>query len=151
MQQMCSAIAYLHAHKVVHRDLKPQNIFMMNEESLRVGDFGLAQTIERGKRTSQVGTPCYMAPEVLHHDAYAETVDIWGLGCIGLEAVTLDFLWERKGMLAAQVLTDPIQPSQMSSEYPARSILKDISRKFKNIATKSHSSFSFIRLACSWY
>jgi len=57
MQQMSSAIAYVHAHKMVHRDLKPQNIFMMTEDSLRVGDFGLAQTIERGKRTSQVGTP----------------------------------------------------------------------------------------------
>jgi serine/threonine protein kinase len=119
MQQMCSALAYLHSHKVVHRDLKPQNIFMMTEDSLRVGDFGLAQTIERGKRTSQVGTPCYMAPEVLHHDAYAESVDIWGLGCIGLEAITLNFLWERKGMLAAQVLTDPIHASSMSPEYPA--------------------------------
>ena len=119
MQQMSSAIAYLHAHKIVHRDLKPQNIFMMTEDSLRVGDFGLAQTIERGKRTSQVGTPCYMAPEVLHHDAYAETVDIWGLGCIGLEAVTLDFLWERKGMLAAQVLTQPVHANSMSPEYPS--------------------------------
>jgi len=123
MQQMCSAIAYLHAHKVVHRDLKPQNIFMMTEDSLRVGDFGLAQTIERGKRTSQVGTPCYMAPEVLHHDAYAETVDVWGLGCIMLEAVTLEFLWERKGMLAAHVVTEPVQASSMSPEYPT--ILRD--------------------------
>jgi len=119
MQQMCSAIAYMHAHKVVHRDMKPQNIFMMNEDSLRVGDFGLAQTIERGKRTSQVGTPCYMAPEVLQHDAYAESVDVWGLGCIGLEAVTLEFLWERKGMLAAHVVTNPIEASNMSPEYPA--------------------------------
>ena len=96
---------------------------MMTEDSLRVGDFGLAQTIERGKRTSQVGTPCYMAPEVLYHDAYAETVDVWGLGCIALEAVTLEFLWERKGMLAAHVVTEPIQASSMSPEYP--SILRE--------------------------
>ena len=118
-QQIVDAIAYLHQNKVVHRDLKPQNIFMANEDNLRVGDFGLAQTLERGKRTSQVGTPCYMAPEVLQHDAYAETVDVWGIGCIAIEVLTLDFLWERKGMLAANVASEPVRASQLPNLYPA--------------------------------
>lgn len=68
-KQMMSAIAYLHSSKIVHRDLKPQNVFMQDDNNLKIGDFGLAQTIERGKRTSHVGTPCYMAPEVLQNDA----------------------------------------------------------------------------------
>ena len=57
-----------------------------------------------GKRTSRVGTPCYLAPEILYNDAYAEPVDIWGLGCIFYEMLTFDFLWERRGMLGAVVI-----------------------------------------------
>lgn len=118
-RQLAAAVAYLHQNKVLHRDMKPQNVFMATEDSLRIGDFGLAQTMERGKRTSQVGTPCYMAPEVLQHDAYADSVDVWGVGCIVLEALTLEFLWERKGMLAAHVLSDPILPRKLPNDYPA--------------------------------
>ncbi|KAJ1492455.1 hypothetical protein T484DRAFT_1771101 [Baffinella frigidus] len=54
-------------------------------------------------RTSRVGTPCYLAPELVYSSDHAEPVDIWGAGCVALELVTLDFLWERKGMLAMQV------------------------------------------------
>ena len=47
---------------------------------------------------------CYLAPEVLQSDSYAEPADAWGAGCIAFEAITLCFLWDRKGMLAVQVM-----------------------------------------------
>ena len=49
---------------------------------------------------------------------YADAVDVWGIGCILLEAVTLQFLWERKGMLAGQVLTDPVRADKLPTEFP---------------------------------
>ena len=64
---------------------------------------GLSATLEAGKRTSRVGTPCYLAPEILFNEEYGERVDIWGAGCIFYEMLTLDFLWERRGMLGAMV------------------------------------------------
>ena len=65
LAQLTDALAYLHNLKIIHRDLKPHNVFLTKEGILKVGDFGLSATIEHGKRTSHVGTPCYLAPEVL--------------------------------------------------------------------------------------
>lgn len=84
MFQLAEALTYLHSQRILHRDLKPANVFLhlfsASDMALKLGDFGLSATLEAGKRTSRVGTPCYLAPEILFHDAYAEKVDIWGAG-----------------------------------------------------------------------
>jgi len=120
MFQVCDALAYLHARRVVHRDLKPANVFLhlisRSDMALKIGDFGLSATLEAGKRTSRVGTPCYLAPEILFNEAYGERVDIWGAGCIFYELMTLDFLWERRGMLGMTVQSEPVTPASL----PAR-------------------------------
>ena len=112
MQQLSDALAYLHSRRVVHRDLKPANVFLhlisRTDMALKVGDFGLSATLEAGKRTSRVGTPCYLAPEILYNEAYGEAVDIWGAGCVFYEMLTMDFLWERRGMLGASVQHEPV-------------------------------------------
>ncbi|EKX38854.1 hypothetical protein GUITHDRAFT_76837, partial [Guillardia theta CCMP2712] len=112
MLQLSTALAYLHDKRVIHRDLKPANVFLhlmsRSDFVLKLGDFGLSATLDGRNRTSQVGTPCYLAPEVLFNEPYAEPIDVWGVGCIFWEMVSLEFLYERKGMLAANVHTDPI-------------------------------------------
>ena len=60
-------------------------------------------TLEAGKRSSRVGTPCYLAPEILLSEEYGEGVDIWSVGCIFWEILTLDFLWQRRGMMGMVV------------------------------------------------
>jgi serine/threonine protein kinase len=76
--------------------------------SIKIGDFGLASSLKRDKQTSKVGTPCYLSPEVLQNDTYGPAVDVWGAGCIVLEMMTFNFLWERRGMLSVQVLSQPV-------------------------------------------
>lgn len=119
MGQLTDSLAYLHNLKIIHRDLKPHNVFLTKEGVLKVGDFGLSATIEHGKRTSHVGTPCYLAPEVMNHESYGEGVDMWGVGCIGFEMMTLDFLWERKGLLAATVKMNPLTAEQLPKQFSA--------------------------------
>ena len=70
-----------------------------------------------GDIRSRVGTPCYLAPEVLQSDSYAEPADVWGAGCCLFEAITLCFLWDRKGMLGVQVLSDAITASKLPPNY----------------------------------
>eukprot|EP01138_Halocafeteria_seosinensis_P016402 gb/GECG01016733.1/.p1 GENE.gb/GECG01016733.1/~~gb/GECG01016733.1/.p1 ORF type:complete len:916 (+),score=115.98 gb/GECG01016733.1/:1-2748(+) len=84
-REMLIAIEYLHKQSIVHRDLKPENFLMDSPDEdacLKMIDFGLAVTLSRGQTlSSRVGTPYYIAPEVLHK-RYDHMCDLWSLGVI---------------------------------------------------------------------
>ncbi|KAH9580033.1 Protein kinase domain [Trypanosoma melophagium] len=88
MEQCASALTFIHEQGFIHRDLKPTNIFFDNYKDVKIGDFGLAAAVGLG-RQSIVGTPLYSAPERMLHQVYDEKVDVWGLGVVMLELVTL--------------------------------------------------------------
>ncbi|KAG8741040.1 Cell cycle serine/threonine-protein kinase cdc5/MSD2 [Ceratobasidium sp. 414] len=84
--QVIGACHYMHAHQVIHRDLKLGNLFLDREMNVKVGDFGLAALIEKpGERKKTIcGTPNYIAPEVLFDTANGHSfeVDTWSIGVI---------------------------------------------------------------------
>lgn len=73
---------YLHAHKIAHGDLKPDNLLLASSGHIKIADFGSSQLTRRGevvKRTT--GTPAFMAPELCSGEAYhARLADVWALG-----------------------------------------------------------------------
>lgn len=89
--QMLSGIAYCHVHRVLHRDLKPQNILLnASLQQLKLADFGLARAFGLPVRayTHEVVTLWYRAPEILLGGKhYSTPVDIWAIGCIFAEMV----------------------------------------------------------------
>lgn len=83
--QIISGLKYLHAHRVIHRDLKIGNLFLTDKMELKIGDFGLAAKLEfeGEKKRTICGTPNYIAPEVLDgKKGHSYEVDIWSLGVI---------------------------------------------------------------------
>lgn len=84
MEQLIRAIAHCHENGVCHRDLKPDNILIDKNNELKVIDFGLSKHIDRNIRSlwSRVGTPAYMAPEVVRGNKYDLKCDIWSLGVV---------------------------------------------------------------------
>lgn len=97
-EKILDAVEYAHNEGVIHRDLKPQNIFIFENESLKIGDFGLGKFIDRDttsltKTRVSVGTECYSAPEQ-YQEADAKNVDeradIYSLGKILYEIITFN-------------------------------------------------------------
>lgn len=88
--QLLRGIAYCHQHRVLHRDLKPQNLLINREGALKLADFGLARAFGIPVRsyTHEVVTLWYRAPDVLMGSKkYSTPVDIWSVGCIFAEMV----------------------------------------------------------------
>lgn len=89
--QLCASIAFCHAHRVLHRDLKPQNLLIdKSTNKLKLADFGLARAFGIPVRayTHEVVTLWYRAPEILlgvRH--YSTPVDVWSIGCIFAEMI----------------------------------------------------------------
>lgn len=97
--QLCLAFEYCHnrvgtqtglLQPILHRDVKPGNIFLDLFGNVKVGDFGLAKELKEKKMAHTfVGTPYYIAPEIVLEQAYDEKCDVWSLGCVIYELASL--------------------------------------------------------------
>ena len=78
-------LAYLHDRNIMHRDLKSKNILIDTDGSTKLADFGVSRELNQtGMARSMVGTPLFMAPEVLDGEAYDSAADVWSLGIVAL-------------------------------------------------------------------
>ncbi|CAG9466437.1 unnamed protein product [Pedinophyceae sp. YPF-701] len=93
LTQLLLGVEYLHSNKVLHRDIKTDNIFIEQDpregqiRRVMLGDFGIARKLDSTVQlaSSVVGTPLYMAPEVLRGQSYDSSADIWSVGCVAVE------------------------------------------------------------------
>ena len=79
--QICIALQYLHANNIIHRDIKSANIFIDQNNNIKVGDFGTIKIMQNYMMyaQTQIGTPYYMSPEIFKNVRYNNKCDIWGI------------------------------------------------------------------------
>ena len=89
--QMCLGLEYLHSKRILHRDIKTMNVFLAREDSLRIGDLGVAKKLinTAAFAHTMVGTPYYLSPELCEDKPYNIKSDMWALGCVLYELCTL--------------------------------------------------------------
>lgn len=88
--EILSALKAVHDRKMIHRDLKPQNVFLMADNTVKIGDFGIAKDLANTRAAhTQIGTPFYISPEICHNKSYDSKSDMWSFGCLIHEMCTL--------------------------------------------------------------
>ena len=95
---LCLGLKEIHDKKIIHRDLKPENILINEDYHIKICDFGNSKKLDfiNSYALASIGTYNYMAPEIIEGEIYDEKVDIWALGCIIYELLSLKMCFENK-------------------------------------------------------
>lgn len=120
--QACLGLKDVHSRKILHRDLKTQNIFLTSSGEVRLGDFGISRVLKNtmDQAHTLVGTPYYLSPEMVNGQPYDHRSDIWSMGVVLYEMLTLQhpFNADSLQMLALKIIQGnyPPIPKQYSAE-----------------------------------
>ena len=125
---ICEALQHMHDHGVIHRDLKPQNVMICCDGTIRIMDFGIARDtasrrITRVGNSSSMGTPDYMAPEQVTGKRADKRTDLYNLGALLYEMMTGVIPFQNDNpwaALNARVTGDPVAPRKLNPELSAQ-------------------------------
>jgi len=120
--QLCYGVQALHKQHLIHRDLKSENIFISSNNALKIGDFGLAYKTSSKAINAKgaVGTYLYSAPEVLEDQIYDKSADIFSLGCIFYELITLKNLCRERIYLAQEMIENKFDQMSFITSFPQK-------------------------------
>jgi NIMA (never in mitosis gene a)-related kinase 1/4/5 len=136
--EMCLGIQYLHANRILHRDIKTINMFLAKGDVIKIGDLGVARELNQTANMAHtvVGTPYYLSPELCEEKPYNNKSDIWSLGCVLYELCTLrhPFEAQNQGALILKILRGKFNPlpsiySKSLHEMVDRLLIKDYRKR----------------------
>ncbi|XP_074085089.1 serine/threonine-protein kinase Nek1 isoform X11 [Macrotis lagotis] len=125
--QICLALKHVHDRKILHRDIKSQNIFLTKDGTVQLGDFGIARVLNSTLELARtcIGTPYYLSPEICENRPYNNKSDIWALGCVLYEMCTLKHAFEAGNMknLVLKIISGSFPPVSCHYSYDLQNLL----------------------------
>ncbi|XP_033127136.1 serine/threonine-protein kinase Nek1-like [Anneissia japonica] len=125
--QICLALKHVHDRKILHRDLKSQNIFLTRKGIIKLGDFGIARVLNSTMELARtcIGTPYYLSPEICENRPYNNKSDVWALGCVLYELCTLKHAFEAGNMknLVLKIIRGSYPPVSPRYSYELRNLI----------------------------
>ena len=126
--QICLALQHIHKKKIIHRDLKSGNIFLMKSGIVKVGDFGIAKGLQSTweKAKTFVGTPYFLSPEIINNQPYDNKSDIWALGVLLYELMTFQMPFNAVSLplLSIKINRGVYKPPPSTYSSDIRNLLK---------------------------
>uniref|UniRef100_A0A8P0PD82 non-specific serine/threonine protein kinase n=1 Tax=Canis lupus familiaris TaxID=9615 RepID=A0A8P0PD82_CANLF len=130
--QICLALKHVHDRKILHRDIKSQNIFL-KDGTIQLGDFGIARVLNSTVELARtcIGTPYYLSPEICENKPYNNKSDIWALGCVLYEMCTLKHAFEAGNMknLVLKIISGSFPPVSLHYSYDLRNLLSQLFKR----------------------
>ncbi|XP_077629286.1 serine/threonine-protein kinase Nek1 isoform X7 [Crocuta crocuta] len=131
--QICLALKHVHDRKILHRDIKSQNIFLTKDGTIQLGDFGIARVLNSTVELARtcIGTPYYLSPEICENKPYNNKSDIWALGCVLYEMCTLKHAFEAGSMknLVLKIISGSFPPVSLHYSYDLRNLLSQLFKR----------------------
>ncbi|XP_068428475.1 serine/threonine-protein kinase Nek5-like isoform X2 [Clinocottus analis] len=129
--QICLGLKHIHDRKILHRDIKAQNIFLTNRGmKAKLGDFGIARMLNNTMELARtcVGTPYYLSPEICENRPYNNKTDIWSLGCVLYELCTLRHPFEGSSLrqLVSKICRGSYNPVPSRYSYDLRLLVTQL-------------------------
>lgn len=131
--QILTAVSHCHQHRILHRDLKPQNLLISNRQIIKLADFGLARSycLPMKTYTHEVVTLWYRAPEILMGaKKYSTPIDIWSVGCIFAELATGKPIFAGDSEIDQLFKIFKVLGTPDEDSYPGISLLPDYKSTF---------------------
>ena len=121
--QMIIGLNSIHKKKILHRDIKSQNIFLTKNLDIKIGDLGVSKKlIQTNFAKTFIGTPYYLSPEICMEKPYNDKSDIWAIGCILYELCTFNYPFNAKsqGALLLKILNN--EPEKIDNNYYSKDL-----------------------------
>jgi len=119
--ELASALSHLHTHHIIHRDVKCLNVLLTKDHHVKLGDLGASKiALQSALHLTRVGTPLYLAPELVKQQAYDCKVDVWALGCVLYLLTSFEAPFQGENLLALGSAIVSKQPKPIPAIYSPR-------------------------------